>query len=118
MKSSMTYALANSSQIEADLGAQVQQVRVAQNISQETLAGKAGVSERTIRRLEAGKGVSLDTFIRVLSALGIEENLKVLFPDVSIRPVERVRLGKERVRSRSRRPADGPAKSPWQWKEP
>ena len=117
MKTNLDYTAANSGQIEQDLCDQLRKVRIARNITQQTMAHMAGVSERTIRRMEAGEGVSLDTFIRVLSALGIQENLKVIFPDVSIRPVERVRFGKERMRARPKRPDSGRGKPSWQWRD-
>jgi transcriptional regulator with XRE-family HTH domain len=111
----LDYSTANSNQIEKDLCEQVQKIRLARNISQAQLAEKAGVSLRTVRRLESGERVSLDTFIRVLSALGLVQNLRMIFPDLSIRPIERIALGNERQRARP--PKDELKSDEWTWGE-
>ncbi|HEX5787814.1 MAG TPA: helix-turn-helix transcriptional regulator [Woeseiaceae bacterium] len=99
--------------IEQDLGRRLEALRLARNINQSQLAAEAGVSRRTITRLENGAGVSVDTLIRVLKALGLADRLVALLPDPAVRPIDRVRLGgRERRRARPR-PADPAA--PWQW---
>ena len=108
------YYLANSEQIEADLCKKLENIRLARNITQASLADQAGVSLRTIRRLEKGLGVSLDTFIRVLTALGVQQNLGTFLPDPSIRPIDRVNLGgSERKRASSRKKPI--KKTAWVW---
>lgn len=88
--------------------------RLSRNITQRDLASDAAISLATLKRLEAGENVSLDTLIRVLDALGLEERLDVLTPPADVRPVDRVRLaGKERKRASSR-PSVQPA-TPWVW---
>ena len=57
------------------------------------MAAESGISVRTVRNLEKGKGVSLNTFIRVLIALGIQQNFEILLPDPTVRPVERLKKG-------------------------
>jgi transcriptional regulator with XRE-family HTH domain len=106
--------LASSEQIEAVLCAQVRRIRLARNITQAQLADEAGVSLPTIGRLENGKGITLDTFIRVLTALGIQQNLEALLPDPTVRPVERTgSSGRERKRAR---PSQSNSKSSaWAW---
>ena len=107
-------AIATSRQIEAALCARLVNIRLARNITQAHLAKQAGVSLRTIGRMEKGEGVSLDTFIRVMTALGIQQNLEVLLPDPSIRPIERAgALKKERRRARPRQPKK--RKDAWSW---
>jgi transcriptional regulator with XRE-family HTH domain len=107
------YTIAGVPEIEADLGRRLEAIRLARNINQTALAEEAGVSRRTITRLENGKGVSLDTLIRVMRALGVSDRLEKLLPDASIRPIERVRLkGRERKRARSRK--EQGVKS-WSW---
>lgn len=108
------FSLATSEQIEAALCARLEHIRLARNMTQAQLARAAGVSLRTLGRLSQGQGISLDTFIRILSALGIQDHLEALLPDPSIRPVERVRhAGTERKRARPR-PAPAPD-TPWTW---
>ena len=97
----LDFSVATSSQIEAALCGRLESIRLSRNMTQAQLAGEAGVSIRTIGRLEKGEGVSLDTFIRVLTALGIQSSLEALLPDPSVRPIERVGIGgRERKRAR------------------
>ena len=102
-------------QIAAAIGEKLERLRLSRNITQSELAKNAGISERTLRRLESGAGATLDTLVRILVALRLQENVEHLVPDPRIRPVERVRSGgTERQRSR-------PVKKPktadkWHWK--
>ena len=114
MTYNLDFRVATSGQIEAALCRRLEGIRLSRNITQAQLAAEAGVSLRTIGRLENGEGVSLDTFIRVMTALGIQESLAVLLPDPSVRPVERVgSVGRERKRARPRRSDKGTAS--WSW---
>lgn len=108
------FGMATSSQIEAALCKRIESIRLSRNTTQEQLAEEAGVSLRTIGRLEKGQGVSLDTFIRVLMALRISHSLEALLPDPGVRPIERVGAGaSERRRARPLKP--GPGRPTWSW---
>lgn len=107
------YNVASPDAIEASLGRRLEQLRLSKNINQSALAKEAGVSRRTITRLENGEGISLDTFIRVMRALGVAERLDALLPDTVTRPVERVKLGgRERKRARMKK---DPGTEAWSW---
>ena len=108
------FSVATSAQIEAALCKRLESIRLSRNITQEQLAEEAGVSTRTIGRLEKGEGVSMDTFIRVMMALSIQQNLEALLPDPNVRPIERVGMGAgERKRAR---PAKSMDELPgWSW---
>ena len=104
----------NSQQIEQSLCKRVESVRLMKNISQANLAEEAGVSRRTISRMENGKGVSLDTFIRVMIALGLTDQLNALIPPSDIRPVERV--GRKAPRKNASSPRTPKSKDKkWEW---
>lgn len=108
------FSVATSDQIEAALCERLENIRLSRNITQIQLAKEAGVSPRTIGRLEKGQGISVDTFIRVLTALGIQQNLEALLPDPTVRPVERVGIGgSERKRARPGLHSDEGAM--WSW---
>jgi len=110
----LDYSTASSSQIEADLCQRLARFRLSRNITQAQLADAAGVSPRTIGRMESGEGVSLDTFIRVLMALNIQRRLAAALPDPAVRPVERVASGgTERRRARPGKPPD--SHRTWTW---
>lgn len=97
-----------------EIGERVAKIRLSQNITQSALAREAGASARSVKRLEAGENVSLDTLVRVLGVLNLGDRLVAALPDPSIRPVERVsRQGKERQRARSVKSTMSP--SDWRW---
>lgn len=115
MALSLDFSIASSEQVVGDLGARLERIRLARNLTQAELAERAGISKRTVLRLEQGVSATLDTFVRVLLALGLASNLEALLPEVEIRPIERVlHRGRERKRARSRRarPATG---EPFRW---
>lgn len=108
------FSLGTSKQIEAALCKRLENIRLARNMTQMQLAEEAGVSLRTIGRLEKGQGVSVDTFIRVLIALGIHQNLEALLPDPTVRPIERIDTrGSERRRARPG--LSTRERKPWSW---
>ncbi|MBU3948574.1 MAG: helix-turn-helix domain-containing protein [Proteobacteria bacterium] len=114
MSYNIDFALATSNQIEAALCKRLESIRLSRNITQAQLAEEAGVSLRTIGRLEKGQGVSMDTFIRILMALSIQQNLEALLPDPSVRPIERVGMSAgERQRARPAKAID--ELSSWSW---
>lgn len=110
---SIDYLVASPVAIESELGQKLNSLRLSKNINQSTLAKEAGVSRRTISRMENGEGISLDTLIRVMRALGVVDRLATLLPDPETRPVERIKLGgRERKRARMRKT---PAAGAWTW---
>jgi transcriptional regulator with XRE-family HTH domain len=115
MSYKIDYSVATSEQIESALCKRLESIRLTRNMTQVQLAKEAGVSPRTIGRLEKGQGVSVDTFIRVLTALGIQQNLEALLPDPTVRPIERIgRGGRERKRARPTSPSDSDIAA-WSW---
>ena len=97
------------------MGEALEAFRLAGNITQKDLADKAGIGKRTLRRLEAGEGGTLDSLVRVLSALGLEDNLGLLIPKQDIRPMERAGVsGKQRQRATGAR-ARAATTEAWQW---
>ena len=91
-----------SDAIATTLCKRLEEIRLGKNISQAELARQAGVSRSTMTRIADGRSVSLDSFIRVMQALGLADHLAALLPDPEVRPVERARQeGKQRRRSHS-----------------
>lgn len=72
---------------ESELGRQVRDLRLRQNVDQLTLAERAGVALNVVKRLESGKGTTVRSMIKVLRALGRADWLKTLAPAVSISPL-------------------------------
>lgn len=117
MTHKINFHSASSEQIIASLGQTLNGIRLSQNISQANLANKAGVSRSTLTRLADGKPISLDSFIRVMQALKLTDQLAALLPDPSIRPVDRVRLdGSERQRATNKSSELSETHTdPWVW---
>jgi len=117
------YQLASPEQSIQLLGNQLEQLRLSKDLSQTSVASRAGVSRRTITRMEAGETVSLDTFIRVLKVYEVADRLATLFPEQSVRPIERVKLGgKQRKRASSKASSGNDAvtesnQEPWSWSD-
>jgi transcriptional regulator with XRE-family HTH domain len=103
------------SAVLAELGLRLARVRLRKNLAQAELADEAGVSKRTLIRLEHGESTQLTNLIRVLRALGLLENLDALVPPPGPSPMEQLRMRRrERQRASPKGTARGPAK-PWTW---
>jgi putative transcriptional regulator len=101
--------------ILAELGERLTHSRLARNFKQDDLARMAGVSKRTIERLEKGESVQLTNLIRALRALEMVQNLERLVPESTPSPLRQLKLrGKQRHRASSPRAAAGPP-GHWTW---
>ncbi len=113
MTRNIDFSTATSESIEHALGKQLEAIRLSRNITQSQLAKHAGVSRSTITRLaQEGKGISLDSFIRILQALRLHGHLQSLLPDPATSPLERMKFeGKRRQRARESKTSHGD----WAW---
>ena len=113
------FSLATSEAVEDTLGKRLEEIRLSRNITQDDLARAAGVSRSTVKRLaQSGKGVSLDSFIRIIQALDLSGRLQALLPDPDDSPLlQLARHGKRR--RRARRSAGGRSRpfDPHRWGE-
>jgi len=96
-----------------ELGRRIADARLSRRITQAQFAQAAGVSKRTVERLEDGGSTQLANLIRCLRALGRLEGLERLFPEALVNPVEL--LGRSRRRQRVRASKDAPSPVPWTW---
>lgn len=100
-----------------ELGRRVMAERLAQNLTQAQFAEAAGISKRTLERLEDGEPTQLSNLIRVLRALNKLTSLEALLPVLPASPIDLVeRQGKVRKRA-SGSAAKHPAKTAWVWAE-
>jgi transcriptional regulator with XRE-family HTH domain len=102
--------------ILSELGGRLAQVRLERNLTQAKLAEQAGVSKRTVERLESGSvATQLSGFIRVCRVLDMIERFDILVPEPVPSPVEQLKLrGRKRRRASTRRKAKASSKK-WQW---
>ena len=70
----------------AMLGSRLKQHRINLGLSQKDLEEKTGVSLRSISRFEQGASIQLDNFIKLLTALNLDDRLELLADDQSKRP--------------------------------
>jgi transcriptional regulator with XRE-family HTH domain len=88
--------------LERRLGASLRQLRLDRNLEQATLAGRAGISLRSLQRLELGQGSTTHTLLSVLRLLGREDWLNTIAPVATINPLTMPRTAKPRRRAREK----------------
>ena len=100
-----------------EVGSRLAAARLARNLTQAALAQEAGVSKRTVERLESGEvAARLSGLVRVCRALDMVDRWEALVPSPTVSPVEQMKLAGHRRRRASgqRRPATSP-KREWKW---
>lgn len=88
-------------EVVLELGARLQQHRLRQNLTQAELAQRVGISVPTVSNLENGKNTSLETFIAVVFALGLHQELQELFSKRTMTIAELEQLYAEPKRQRA-----------------
>ncbi len=91
----------------AELGRRLRAHRLLSDQTQQALAREAGVSKRTVERLEAGHSVQTETLLRVMRALAVLGNLDALVPAPLPSPLPTAR--------RQRASGTEPQEAPWTW---
>ena len=83
-----------------ELGSRIRDKRLNSNITQNSLAAKAGVSLKVIQNIEYGKTATITGFLRVMRALRVLGQLDLFLPKVRFDPLEIMKLeGKRRKRA-------------------
>jgi transcriptional regulator with XRE-family HTH domain len=82
-----------------EIGDRIERRRIDAALTQAQLAEEAGVSKRTVERLESGRSTDFVMLLRVLRALKLLEALDQMLPDLPQSPVT---LLKSRGRARKR----------------
>lgn len=103
-----------------ELGRRLAAARLARNLTQAALAEEAGVSKRTVERLESGEvATRLSGLVRVCRALGLVDRFDGLIPPPAPGPVELLELaGRQRKRaSGSRRQPAARTRRKWKWSD-
>ncbi|RKX36825.1 MAG: transcriptional regulator [Verrucomicrobia bacterium] len=100
--------------ILAELGGRIAQRRLELQFTQAALAEQAGVSKRTVERIEAGATAQMSTMIRLFRTLELLDALDGLVPEAGARPMDLLKLkGKERQRATRKKKQQG--EEPWEW---
>lgn len=106
-----------------EIGARLERRRIDAGLTQAQLAQEAGISKRTVERMEAGRGTDSLMLLRVLRVLKLMDALDLLVPDLPQSPLVLLK-GRGRMRKRvghSRLPRDNRAAAkpaePWKWRD-
>ena len=110
------YAELTDEVVLEELGTRLAGVRLGRNLTQAALAEQAGVSKRTVERLESGAvAAHLSGFLRVCRVLGLLGNFENLIPEAATSPMEQLKRQRgKRQRATGKRVSTGkPGK--WTW---
>jgi putative transcriptional regulator len=99
-----------------ELGGRLARLRLDRNLTQAELAEQAGVSKRTVERLETGSvATQLSGFIRVCRVLDLVERFSLFVPEPVPSPIEQLKLhGRRRQRASATQKAKVPLRK-WRW---
>lgn len=98
-----------------ELGKRIARYRLDRNQSQAMLAQEAGISLRTLVRIEQGDSSQTINILRVLRALDLLANLEALIPAPQVSPMQQLKLqAKQRKRAS---PANETDSTAWRWGE-
>ncbi len=96
-----------------EIGQRLVRQRIRLNLTQEKLAEEAGLSKRTVERIEQGNSAQLLSIVRVMRVLGLLEGLYRALPTPGPGPIELLKgAGRPRRRASSARQASA---KPWVW---
>ncbi len=100
-----------------ELGGRLASARIDADLTQAALAEQAGVSKRTIERLESGEvATQLAGFLRVCRVLGLLERVDALVPESTPGPMAQfTQQGRKRQRASGKKAAGKPKQ--WTWGE-
>lgn len=95
----MTFNNATPYAIATELGERIKTARLNANLTQKELAKESGVSIKAVINSEKGKS-TLESFIAILVALNLTEQLNLFIPKQETSPVQLANLlGKKRKRA-------------------
>ena len=105
--------LENNKTILRELGQRVKDIRINKSLTQGELALKAGVSPRTVERLENGENINMDGFLNILRVLNSIQNIDVLIAEQVLSP--EMIFNKKNKRQRASVKQKRENKNSWKW---
>ncbi len=113
----LVYNSSSNAVVLEEIGQRLEARRIHLELTQAGLAREAGISKRTVERIEAGGSTQLVSFIRVLRVLGLLKNLDALLPPPQPSPIELLRQRGNRPRRRASSNRERTSGTPWTWGE-
>ena len=99
--------------IAEELGQRLKQARLNADLTQVAVARQAGVSRKTVLNAEKGQA-QLESFIAILAALNLLDQLDQFLPVQDISPLQLAKLqGKKRQRASGLRKQDREVPTEW-----
>lgn len=97
-----------------ELGNRIKQRRIALNITQAELAKRCGISMSTEVRIENGEDSKISNLIKLMTALGVVENVDVLIPEEQLdyKAIYEGKTSRKRVRTSNKK-----VDAAWVWEE-
>jgi transcriptional regulator with XRE-family HTH domain len=103
--------------ILVELGVRLARRRIDKPLTQAELAHEAGVSKRTVERIEAGASAQMSSLIRICRVLDLLPGMDQFIPPSGPKPMELIKTkGKMRQRASSSRRGGGPDDQ-WTWEK-
>jgi transcriptional regulator with XRE-family HTH domain len=104
--------------ILSELGERLARIRLERNLTQAELADQAGVSKRTVERMESGEvATQLSGLVRVGRVLQLIERFDVFIPESVPSPMAQLKMrGKMRQRATGSK-ASVRASAKWTWRD-
>ena len=88
-------------EIRSEIGGRLREYRLQRNLTQQTLAERAGLSRRAVYAAETGRDSMLSTIVRILRVIGRLEALETFLPPPPASPLRLLDRG-SRTRKRAR----------------
>lgn len=95
----ITESKQSAAAIAEELGERLKQARLNHDLTQVEVAARAGLSRKVVLNAEKGKA-QLESFIAIMLALNLTEQLHLFLPRQSLSPIQLAKLqGKQRQRA-------------------
>ena len=104
--------------ISSEIGAKIKNIRIKQDITQESLAYAANISLSSIKKIEKGEIKSFDSLLRVLRTLGKLDIFQPLIEEEQLTPSEYYNLvnsAKKKIRKRASGKLNNDKKEESEW---
>ncbi|MFT5133119.1 MAG: transcriptional regulator with XRE-family HTH domain [Gammaproteobacteria bacterium] len=100
-----------------EFGQRLSKRRVELNMTQAGVAKQAGVSKRTVERIEDGASSQMLSIIKIFRVLELMDNLDRMIPEPSPKPMDLLKQ-KRKLRVRASKKIRNPDSiTPWKWNE-
>lgn len=105
----------NNGRILCEIGTRIKNTRIAIGYTQRELSARAGISQRTLERLENGENVNMEALMNVMRSMNLLQNFDILIPEQEILPTELHDRGRRRMRVGRPKKSVERNNSNWKW---